>query len=143
MSWNYYEKTDEKAFCTVLPNGLTVKVIPKPGFTKSLAYFVTDFGSIHRQFELDGEVCHTPSGVAHFLEHKMFELPNRDVSAEFAALGGNVRFTDSHNCIVNTRGMKDVVVIGVNDCIVAENEGNLLVCKMSEENRIKEFSEEK
>ena len=60
-----------------------------------------------------------------------------------AALGGNVRFTDSHNCIVNTRGMKDVVVIGVNDCIVAENEGNLLVCKMSEENRIKEFSEEK
>jgi mannose-1-phosphate guanylyltransferase len=39
--------------------------------------------------------------------------------------------------------MKDVAVIGVNDCIVAENEGNLLVCKMSEENRIKEFSEEK
>ena len=90
MSWNYYEKTDEKAFCTVLPNGLTVKVIPKPGFTKSLAYFVTDFGSIHRDFELDGQVYHTPAGVAHFLEHKMFELPDRDVSAEFAALGGNV-----------------------------------------------------
>ena len=90
MSWTYYEKTDEKAFCAQLPNGLTVKIVPKRGFTKSLAYFVTDFGSIHRQFELDGQVYHTPAGVAHFLEHKMFELPDRDVSAEFAALGGNV-----------------------------------------------------
>jgi mannose-1-phosphate guanylyltransferase len=36
-----------------------------------------------------------------------------------------------------------VVVIGIDDCIVAEKEGNLLVCKISDENRIKEFSEEK
>jgi mannose-1-phosphate guanylyltransferase len=43
---------------------------------------------------------------------------------------------------VNARGMKSVVVIGVEDCIVAEKDGNLLVCKMSQENRIKEFSEE-
>lgn len=58
-----------------------------------------------------------------------------------AALGGDVRFADSHNCVVNTRGMKSVVVVGVNDCIIAEKDGNLLVCRMSEENRIKEFSE--
>ena len=37
--------------------------------------------------------------------------------------------------------IKKVMVIGVDDCIVAENEGNLLVCKMSEENRIKDFSD--
>jgi predicted Zn-dependent peptidase len=90
MSWTYYEKADERTYCATLPNGLTVKVVPKTGFTKSLAYFVTDFGSIHRDFRLDGQVYHTPAGVAHFLEHKMFELPGRDVSAEFAALGGNV-----------------------------------------------------
>lgn len=90
MSWTYYEKADEHAFCTKIPNGLTVKIVPKKGFTKCLAYFVTDFGSIHRDFELDGQLHHTPAGVAHFLEHKMFELPQRDVSAEFAALGGNV-----------------------------------------------------
>ena len=60
-----------------------------------------------------------------------------------AALGGDVKFADSHNCVVNTRGMKNVVVLGVDDCIIAENEGNLLVCKMSEENRIKDFAEEK
>ena len=60
-----------------------------------------------------------------------------------AALGADAKFADSHNCVVNTRGMKSVVVIGVNDCIIAENDGNLLVCRMADENRIKEFSEEK
>lgn len=90
MSWTHYEKLDENCYCARLDNGLTVKVIPKAGFTRKLAYFVTDFGSIHRDFILDGQTYHTPAGVAHFLEHKMFELPDRDVTAEFAALGGNV-----------------------------------------------------
>lgn len=60
-----------------------------------------------------------------------------------AALSSSVHFSESHNCIVNAKGLKSVVVIGVDDCIVAENEGNLLVCRMSEENRIKEFSDKK
>jgi mannose-1-phosphate guanylyltransferase len=59
-----------------------------------------------------------------------------------ASLGIVAKFAYSHNCVVNARGMKSVVVIGVEDCIVAEKDGNLLVCKMSQENRIKEFSEE-
>ena len=66
----------------------------------------------------------------------------KDVNGN-ATLGGEAKFADSHNCIVNTKSVKSVVVVGVNDCIIAENEGNLLVCKISEENRIKEFSEEK
>ena len=66
----------------------------------------------------------------------------KDVNGN-AALSDGVKFADSHNCIVNTRGMKSVVLVGVNDCIVAEKEGNLLVCRISDENRIKEFSEEK
>lgn len=60
-----------------------------------------------------------------------------------AALSQSIRFSESHNCIVNTKGLKSVVLIGVDDCIVAENEGNLLVCRMSEENRIKEFADKK
>ena len=60
-----------------------------------------------------------------------------------AALESNVVFAESRNCIVDARGVKKVVVIGLDDCIVAENNGNLLVCRMSEENRIKDFSEEK
>ena len=66
----------------------------------------------------------------------------KDVNGN-AALGAEAEFADSHNCIVNTRGMKKVVVVGVDDCIISENEGNLLVCRMSEENRVKEVSGEK
>lgn len=90
MNKQYYTALDEHLFSCRLPNGLTVKVVPKPGFTRSLAYFVTDFGSIHTDFILDGRQIHAPAGIAHFLEHKMFELPGRDVSGEFAALGANV-----------------------------------------------------
>ena len=83
----YYPQLDETLYQQVLPNGLTVMVVPRPGFTKKLAYFITDFGSVHTKFTLDGKDITVPDGIAHFLEHKMFDLPDRDVTAEFAALG--------------------------------------------------------
>ena len=86
----FYPKLDETMYTTVLENGLTVKIVPRRGFERKMAYFVTDFGSIHTQFSWKGQEYHVPAGIAHFLEHKMFELPGRDVSAEFAALGANV-----------------------------------------------------
>ena len=83
-----YPELDETVYRTVLENGLTVMVVPRKGFTKKLAYFVTDYGSIHTDFVLEGKVWKAPAGVAHFLEHKMFDLPGkRDVSAEFASMG--------------------------------------------------------
>ena len=86
-----YPRLGESIYKTVLSNGLTVEIVPRPGFTKKLAYFVTDFGSIHTDFELDGQEYHVPAGVAHFLEHKMFDMPDgRDVTAELAALGAGV-----------------------------------------------------
>ena len=87
MKEERYDALGERLCTEVLPNGLTVLVAPRPGFTRKLAYFVTDYGSIHREFTLNGEQITAPAGVAHYLEHKMFELPGRDVSAEFAALG--------------------------------------------------------
>ena len=84
----YYPELDETLYTRVMENGLTVSVVPRKGFTKKLAYFVTDYGSVHTDFVLEGKVWKTPAGVAHFLEHKMFDLPGkRDVSAEFAAMG--------------------------------------------------------
>ena len=77
---HHYPQLGETQFQTVLPNGLRVLVVPKRGFSRKLAYFVTDFGSIHRDFLLEGKEYHAPAGVAHFLEHKLFELPGRDVS---------------------------------------------------------------
>ncbi len=87
MNKNFYPRLNETVYKEVLPNGLTVVVVPRPGFTKKLAYFATDFGSIHTEFTLDGKTHRVPDGIAHYLEHKMFDLPGRDVTAEFAALG--------------------------------------------------------
>ena len=89
MNKTYYPRLDETVYREVLPNGLTVCVIKKPGFTRKCAYFVTDYGSIHTRFALDGETVETPAGVAHYLEHKMFDMPGRDINEEFAALGAN------------------------------------------------------
>ena len=89
MNVTKYPDLDEKLYRTILPNGLTVVVSPRPGFSRKVAYFVTDYGSIHTKFTLDGQVYETPEGVAHYLEHKMFDMPNRDVTEEFAALGAN------------------------------------------------------
>lgn len=97
MSQTYYNKLDETLFRSVLPNGLRVMVVPKPEFGRKSAYFVTDFGSIHRKFTLDGREYDTLAGVAHFLEHKMFDLPGRDVGAEFAALGASVNAFTSYD----------------------------------------------
>lgn len=92
-----YPTLDETVFSEVLPNGLRVFVNRKPGFTKKLCYFAVDFGSIHTDFTFQGEKYRVPQGVAHYLEHKMFELPQRDVTAEFAAMGVHVNAFTSYD----------------------------------------------
>ena len=87
MEHKHYPLLDEQIFWEQLPNGLTVAVIPRPGFTKKLAYLVTDFGSIHTRFSRDGWDHTVADGIAHYLEHKLFDMPGRDITAEFAALG--------------------------------------------------------
>lgn len=98
MTQTQYPQLGETVYRTILPNGLTVAVVPRPGFTKKLAYFVTDYGSVHTEFtQEDGTVRRVPAGVAHYLEHKMFDLPGRDVSAEFAAMGASVNAFTSYD----------------------------------------------
>ena len=87
MDPKQYPRLGETIIWDHLSNGLTIAVVPRPGFTKKLAYFVTDFGSIHTEFTQNGQAVTVPAGVAHYLEHKLFDMPNRDVTAEFAALG--------------------------------------------------------
>ena len=89
MNMTHYPMLDETLYRKTLSNGLQVIVCPKPGFARKVAYFMTSYGSIHTKFTLDGVSYETPEGVAHYLEHKMFDLPGRDVSEEFAALGAN------------------------------------------------------
>ena len=73
----------------VLPSGLTVLVRPMPGYSGTHVIYATRFGSIDRDFRVDGREVHLPAGVAHFLEHKMFEDEDGDAFAKFAKTGAN------------------------------------------------------
>ncbi len=98
MICHEYPNLNEQVWREVLPNGLTVAVVPRPGFSRKKAYFVTDFGAIHRNFTFEGQHYAVPAGIAHFLEHKMFDMPGgRDVSAELAALGAGVNAFTSYD----------------------------------------------
>ena len=87
METRRYPELGEEVVWETLSNGLTVAVVPRPGFTRKLCYLATDFGSIHTAFTLDGQAYTVPAGVAHYLEHKLFDMPGRDVTGEFAAWG--------------------------------------------------------
>lgn len=97
MEKRYYPRLNETVFWDSLPNGLTVAVVPRQGFSKKMAYFVTGAGSLQRQFRMDGQDYIAPMGVAHFLEHKLFDMPGRDISAEFAAMGASVNAFTSYD----------------------------------------------
>ena len=79
----------ETLYKTVLPNGLSVAVVPRKGFNRKIAYFVTDFGAVHTEFTLNSKAYQVPGGIAHYLEHKMFDMPDMDVSARFASMGAS------------------------------------------------------
>ena len=97
MDLKTYPSLGEQVIWQHLRNGLPIAIVPRPGFTKKLCYFVTDFGAIHTEFTLNGKAWSVPAGIAHYLEHKMFDLPDRDVSAEFASLGAMVNAFTSYD----------------------------------------------
>ena len=97
MKLTQYPRLDEQLLREKLPNGLDVILLPRKGFSRKISYFVTDFGSVHTDFFFEGKEHHVPAGVAHFLEHKLFDLPGRDVSAEFAAQGAHTNAFTSYD----------------------------------------------
>ena len=85
-------KVKEKIFIEKLENGLTVMIIPKPGIQKKYVIWGTNYGSNDNKFIVPGEDKQTevPNGVAHFLEHKLFEQENGTNSLDtLTALGVN------------------------------------------------------
>lgn len=72
------------------PTGLTVYVYPKEGYKSAYAIIGTKYGSINTCFSCDGgEKITVPDGIAHYLEHKLFESDEGDVFAKFAQTGAN------------------------------------------------------
>ena len=83
-----YPNIGEKLYSTVLENGLRLNVVPKAGFSTRYAVFADNYGGAHRRFQLEGQTIDTPAGVAHFLEHKMFDLPNGDNALNILSANG-------------------------------------------------------
>lgn len=84
-----YPKLGEQFYEQKLPNGLCVRVLPKPGFARRYAFLGVNFGSIDTHFTLGGREYRVPDGIAHYLEHKMFDLPEGDATEQFATHGGS------------------------------------------------------
>ena len=85
-------KVKEKLYIEKLDNGLTVMIIPKSGIQKKYVIWGTNYGSNDSKFIVPGEneITEVPEGVAHFLEHKLFEQENGTNSLDtLTALGVN------------------------------------------------------
>lgn len=84
----FFSKIDERIYSTRLENGLNVFLIPKQGFQESYGVMIVNFGSLDTNFTQNGQFRKYNAGIAHFLEHKLFELENhQDVSELFTNLG--------------------------------------------------------
>lgn len=85
-----YPNVQETLYREVLDNGLEVIVLPKEGFNKTYATFSTKYGSVDNRFSVGNQQpVKVPDGIAHFLEHKMFEEPTGDIFAVFASQGAS------------------------------------------------------
>lgn len=83
-----------------LENNMNVFFMPKKGFTKKYAIFATDYGSNDLKFisPFDGSNIELNEGIAHFLEHKMFEQPDEtDAFAKFSEFGANANAFTNFN----------------------------------------------
>ncbi|MBR5227081.1 MAG: insulinase family protein [Clostridia bacterium] len=82
-------KNEDKVFKTVLSDGLKVYICPKKGFSKKIGMYGTHYGSIDTTFfdVVDGKKRTVPEGIAHFLEHKLFEQEDGNALDLFAQKG--------------------------------------------------------
>ena len=87
----YYPAVKEMVYRTRLANGLTVALLPKKEFKEVYGSVTVQFGSVDTLVtEVDGDVKQYPAGIAHFLEHKLFEREDSsDLMSAFTSLGAD------------------------------------------------------
>ncbi|WP_201520401.1 M16 family metallopeptidase, partial [Klebsiella pneumoniae] len=77
-------------YYATVDNGLTVTFLPKTDFKETYGILTTEFGALHTHFKKNGKEFSYPEGIAHFLEHKLFETADEDdVMNLFADLGAS------------------------------------------------------
>ena len=82
---------NEKYYFMKHPSGLNIYVYPKYHYQSSYAIFGTNFGSINNKFKVSNQSSYTcvPDGIAHYLEHKLFESPEGDAFSLFSKTGAS------------------------------------------------------
>ena len=96
----YNIRFDETLYHEVLPNGLEVTIFHKPEFKTTACAFGTKFGGLNIHQIIDGEEHNFNPGVAHFLEHKLFESEEKDIMLEFNSMGVNVNAFTSYDSTI-------------------------------------------
>lgn len=89
MNRRQFPRLGETCFETEMDNGLTICVVPRPGYLKSYAFFATSYGGMNLRFRTGAEWQDSPAGVAHFLEHKMFDTREGNALQLLAANGAS------------------------------------------------------
>lgn len=80
--------TKETVYYTTHPTGVKIAICPKPEVKTAYAVFGTKYGSIDNDFSVDGgEFTRVPDGIAHYLEHKLFENEDCEAFAQYAKIG--------------------------------------------------------
>ena len=97
MNERLFENLGERVYEDTLPNGLRIKVVPKRGFARSYAFFAANYGSMDTRFRLDGKPYVSPDGVAHYLEHKMFDMPDGNALQKLSQTGASPNAFTSYN----------------------------------------------
>jgi predicted Zn-dependent peptidase len=109
----HYKKIGETIYYEELSNGLEVFILPKKGFYKTVTTFTTNYGSVDNFFSPLGKgiPIEFPAGIAHFLEHQMFESEKGDVFSTFARQGAFVNaytnFTRTAYTVSATSNIKE------------------------------------
>ncbi|MBS4172585.1 pitrilysin family protein [Bacillus sp. FJAT-49736] len=99
MQNKVFDQLKETLYFEKMENGLEVYVLPKEGFSKTFATFTTKYGSVDNDFIPLGknEFHHVPDGIAHFLEHKLFEKEDGDVFQQFSKQGASANAFTTFN----------------------------------------------
>ena len=101
-------RTGDKCIHVKHSSGLDVYICEMKGFSSVEALFGTKYGSINTRFRTSGDADYTevPEGIAHFLEHKLFENEDCDVFELYAKTGAGI--VDGSSYIAMNVGMINV-----------------------------------
>lgn len=97
MNKIYNKQLDETYYTEKLDNGLEVVIIYKPDFLSTAACFGTPYGSLNINQKFKDQPKHFNPGIAHFLEHKLFETEGKDIMNRYSEMGANVNAFTSYS----------------------------------------------